>query len=103
MQRAWAAVVTADDEISRNCVLHIVERIDVRENEIRVVARENLAAHREDTMKLPRFDGRVGSHSSGSHRLQTFIVDGRAVVERRVETTGVVEAFDEIEDGQLGL
>jgi site-specific DNA recombinase len=45
--RAWAALVTGGGTISRSYVLHLVDHIEVRENEIRVVAR-TAAAPREE-------------------------------------------------------
>lgn len=35
----WRALVTAGAAVSRNYVLHLIERVEVRENEIRVLAR----------------------------------------------------------------
>src|SRR5262245_4874766 len=45
--RAWAALVTGCGAISRSYVLHLVDRIEVRENEIRIVARTTAAPPEE--------------------------------------------------------
>lgn len=47
LRRTWAALVTGGGTISRSYVLHLVDHIEVRENEIRVVAR-TAAAPREE-------------------------------------------------------
>jgi hypothetical protein len=45
--RAWAALVIGGGAISRSYVLHLVDRIEVRENEIRIVARTTAAPPEE--------------------------------------------------------
>ena len=47
LRNAWAALVTGGGAISRSYVLHLVDRIEVRENEIRVVARTAAAPTEE--------------------------------------------------------
>jgi hypothetical protein len=47
LRRPWAALVTGGGTISRSYVLHLVDRIEVRENEIRVVARPPAATPQE--------------------------------------------------------
>jgi site-specific DNA recombinase len=47
LRRTWAALVTGGGTISRSYVLHLVDRIEVRENEIRVVARTAAAPPEE--------------------------------------------------------
>ena len=39
LRRTWAALVTGGGTISRSYVLHLIDHVEVRENEIRVVAR----------------------------------------------------------------
>ncbi|HEY6222721.1 MAG TPA: recombinase family protein [Gemmatimonadales bacterium] len=47
LRNAWAALVTGGGAISRSYVLHLVDRIEVRENEIRIVARTTAAPSEE--------------------------------------------------------
>jgi site-specific DNA recombinase len=47
LRRTWAALVTGGGTISRSYVLHLVDHVEVRENEIRVVARTAAAPPEE--------------------------------------------------------
>ena len=47
LRRTWAALVTGGGTISRSYVLHLVDRIEVRENEIQVVAHTAAAPPKE--------------------------------------------------------
>jgi site-specific DNA recombinase len=47
LRRTWTALVTGGGTISRSYVLHLVDHIEVRENEIRVVARTAAAPPEE--------------------------------------------------------
>lgn len=51
LHRAWSSLITAGGTISRNYLLHLIERIEVRENEITIVPRAAFAAPREDQSK----------------------------------------------------
>lgn len=51
MQTAWSSLVTAGGTVSRNYLLHLIERIEVRENEITIVPRAEFAAPIEDQSK----------------------------------------------------
>ena len=51
LHRAWASLVTAGGTVSRNYLLHLIERIEVRENEITIVPHAEFAAPIEDQSK----------------------------------------------------
>lgn len=47
-QAAWSSLITAGGTVSRNYLLHLLDRIEVRENEITIVPRPEFAAPIED-------------------------------------------------------
>lgn len=51
MQAAWSSLITAGGTVSRNYLLHLIERIEVRENEITIVPRSEFAPPIEDQKK----------------------------------------------------
>jgi hypothetical protein len=50
-QAAWSSLITAGGTVSRNYLLHLIERIEVRENEITIVPRPEFAPPIEDQKK----------------------------------------------------
>jgi hypothetical protein len=65
LQRAWWSMVTAGGMVSRNYLLHLIERIEVRENEITIVPRAEFAAPLENPEENPAL---VGGASLSHHR-----------------------------------
>ncbi len=53
LHRAWWSMVTAGGTVSRNYLLHLIERIEVRENEITIVPRAEFAAPLENPKENP--------------------------------------------------
>jgi hypothetical protein len=51
LHRAWWSMVTAGGMVSRNYLLHLIERIELRENEITIVPRSEFAAPLENPKK----------------------------------------------------
>jgi hypothetical protein len=61
LHRAWWSMITAGGTVSRNYLLHLIERIEVRENEVTIVPRAEFAAPLENPKKNPPLE--AGHHS----------------------------------------
>jgi site-specific DNA recombinase len=67
LHRAWWSMVTAGGMVSRNYLLHLIERIEVRENEITIVPRAEFAAPLEKPKENPPLEaGHLSPTTLGS-------------------------------------
>jgi hypothetical protein len=53
LRSAWSSLITAGGTVTRNYLLHLIERIEVRENEIRIVPRAEFAAVEDQKKNAP--------------------------------------------------